>query len=246
MPAGDDARRPGRAMRPGRPGSCRRGRDVDGQRDADALRRPLAVAGAARGASTRRVRSPISPECSARPMNVSGESTPRVGVVPADQRLDAAGAEPGQLDLRLVVDEQLVAVERPAQLVDQAGQHDLLAVELGVEQRRGRRRAAWPGTWRRRRARSASGRGPRPRGTPRRRATRPGARCARRWSAARAPARAAGRPRGGRASDRGREGRRRTRRRRSGRPCPRPAAPGGRARPGPAARRRRRRARGCR
>ena len=50
-------------------------------------------------------------------MNSPGGTKPRVGMPPADQRLDPDHPAGRQLDLRLVVEHEFAGIERPAQLV---------------------------------------------------------------------------------------------------------------------------------
>ena len=66
--------------------------------------------------STQRPIGTISPVSSANGMKSSGSTQAALGVVPAQQRLDARDAAVGEADDRLVVELELAAVERPLQV----------------------------------------------------------------------------------------------------------------------------------
>ena len=77
-----------------------------------ALRAPLAAWRQA-SSSTQRPIGTISPLSSASGMNSSGGTTPRVGVVPADQRLDADHLRAGEVEDRLVERARTAPPARP-------------------------------------------------------------------------------------------------------------------------------------
>ena len=187
--------------RPGRPRASPRtiagerlvGELARGDVDADAERRgraraPRSPAWRQASSSTYAPIATIRPVCSAIGMNAAGADQPALRVLPAQQRLGADDPAAGELDLRLVDDPQLVALER----VRGARPRGRAARRRARASTRRRPRSApcpapWRGTWRRRRRAAA------PRGRRRRRG-----RCGRRSSRSRSaggprarPARAA-------------------------------------------------------
>ena len=121
-----------------------------------------------RAPSDRAARSGRSPRPGG--MNASGGTSPRVGMLPADQRLEADDPVRPEVDDRLVVDAQLVALECPPEVVLEV--EPLAATgrsSTGRTARTARPDRPWPGPWRSRpraRARRASTRPGSPRAMP--------------------------------------------------------------------------------
>jgi hypothetical protein len=74
---------------------------------------------------------------------------PALGMIPAQQRLAAAGPHGAQVELRLVGERELPALERPAQVRAEERARPGALVDLGREELVGVARTAWRGTWRR-------------------------------------------------------------------------------------------------
>ena len=69
-------------------------------------------------------------------MNSRGASSPSVGVLPPDQRLVAVGHTRCERDDRLIVEHELVAVDRVAELGDPSKANERGLVERRVEERK--------------------------------------------------------------------------------------------------------------
>ena len=98
----------------------------------------------------------IRPVCSAIGTNSARADDAELRVIPARERLGADDPARAQVGLRLVVELDLALVDRRAQAAGEREAARRVAVELGLEDARGRGRTAWPSTSRCRRAAGAS------------------------------------------------------------------------------------------